>query len=128
MTNEVSLGHVLRPEADLGLPPEKLDDLDVAWTDDRKVVVIYLDKEVKAVIVHDPHTATTGRGVRMHDDLNIVNEKYDKTDAEADVKTVADEDKGVKTMREVRRYDALGDGFEMLKGKVVSITLYPAKK
>jgi hypothetical protein len=128
--NDVSLGHVLLPlnflATDLGISETQLGDLDVSWTDDKKVVVLFLDEKVTAMVVHEPHAGATGRGVRIHDDLNTVTEKYDKIDAEPTVKTMSEEQNGVKTMQvEVRRYETLGIGFEIQKGKVVGITLFP---
>ena len=131
--DDVPLGHVLHPAGflpqDLGLSPDKLPDVDVSWTDDKNVVVLYHDEKVRAVIVLEPRAAGTGRGVHIRDDLSVVTDKYDKTGLEPNVNTKTEERNGVKTLQlEIRRYETLGVGFEMHKGKVVGITLFPPVK
>ena len=128
---DVSLGHVLTP----GLDFDDRSVGSVAWTDDRKVVILCAPAHelarasVQAVIVQEPYpSAVTGRGVKLGDDRDTVMQKYDKVDVEAYVKTVELlEEHLPKSVfeLEVRRYDALGIGFELRYGKVVSITLYP---
>jgi hypothetical protein len=115
---DVSLGYVLNPEGDLGLSGEALDDLDIAYTNDRKVVVLYHAGQVKAVIVHEPHAAATGRGARIGASLREVMDKYEDL---PETKAIHGEDE-----KRVARYDRLGVGFELSSGKkVVGITLYP---
>jgi hypothetical protein len=125
---DVSLGHVLTP----GLDFDDRSVGSIAWTDDRKVVILCAPAHelaragVQAVIVQEPYSsAVTGRGVKLGDDRDTVMQKYDKVDVEAYVKTM--DEKGEEKPRpwEIRRYDSLGIGFELRDGKVVSITLYP---
>jgi hypothetical protein len=116
---EAQLGAVLIPDLDLAAMP---DWGEFAWTDDRKVAVCFSHSAVVAVVVRAPYpSAVTRRGVRLGDDLETVKNRYDRTGADAYVKSVD----GV----EVRRYDTLGVGFELEDDKVTSITLYrPATK
>jgi hypothetical protein len=118
----LSLGHVVRP-ADLGLSDALLAELDVGWTEDRNVIVLVADDKVKAVIVHDPHPAETGRGgkigEREGDFLNLYSD-------ERTLQTVDVEDaRGTKIRRTIWRYDALGLGCEVEHNKIVGIALFP---
>ena len=96
----------------------------VSWTDDKKVVVVYHDDKVKAVIVHDGYaSALTGRGIRLGDDVNAIQTKYDRAGAEAYLPSGP-----AGQGREIRRYDGPGVGFEIVNGRVVGMTLYPPAK
>jgi hypothetical protein len=80
---------------------------------------------VRAVIVRAPHDAATGRGLRILERQSRVMDVYPEVPSEDSGREV----RGVKNEKqqiEVRRYDALGLGFEMHKRKVTAITLYPA--
>jgi hypothetical protein len=116
--NDVSLGHVLDPQSDLGLSAEGLDDIDVSWTEDAKVVVLFHDDKVKAVIVHEPRAVATARnagiGAAMRDLIDLYR------DADPQTKTIA----GDEELTAIR-CDRVGVGFEMRKGKVTGIALYP---
>jgi tRNA A-37 threonylcarbamoyl transferase component Bud32 len=116
------LGHVLRAE-DLGLGAEALARLDVQRSADEKVCVIFHDDRVRAIIVRVPHAATA-RGLRIHDRKGRVLDVYPE-DASEDVTLEAADSARASRKIEVRRYDAIGIGFEMHEDKVTAITLYP---
>jgi hypothetical protein len=118
------LGNVLRPE-DLHLPADALPHLDVQRSEDDKVCVVFHEDRVRAVIVREPHYAATGRGLRILDRQSRVMDVYSEVPSE-DVGREVRGAKNEKQQIEVRRYDALGLGFEMHKKKVTAITLYPA--
>jgi hypothetical protein len=119
----LSLGHVVRP-ADLGLADTQLGELDVGWTEDKKVIVLIADDKVKAVIVHDPHPAETGRGAKIGEKEGDFLNLYSNADR-APQTVDAEDAKGAKTRRTVWRYESLGLGCEVEHGKIVSIALYP---
>jgi serine/threonine-protein kinase len=117
------LGHVLRA-ADLGIDEDGLGRLEVERTADDKVCVVFHEGKVRAIVVQQPHAATA-RGVKVGSDAGAVMNTY---------KEAASEDKNVSVddakdaVIEVRRYDALGVGFEIRGAKVTAITLYPPSK
>ncbi len=116
------LGHVLRPE-DLLVPAAGLPHLDVQRSADDKVCVLFHDDKIRAVIVRVPHAATA-RGLRVLDRKGRVLDVYPEDASQDFTVEVADSARASRKI-EVRRYDALGIGFEMHEGKVTSITLYP---
>ncbi len=107
----MSLGFVLNPKSDLGLAEDALNKIDLAWTEDKYVVVLFYDDKVLAMIVHEPRTAATQRGAHIGENIRPVIDKY--SDAEEEKNWI--------------RIDRLGLGFDIHKGKVVAITLYPPK-
>ncbi len=118
------LGHVLRPE-DLGVPEEALASLEVRHTRDGKVCAVFYKDQLRALIVQEPHAATTARHVSIGSPAGDVLNAY--PEPPDDDRTVPDDDPKKKPV-EVRRYDSLGIGFELLDGKVRAITLYPPAK
>jgi hypothetical protein len=118
------LGHVLRP-GDLGLQPGDLARLHVQRTGDEKVCVIFHGARVVAVIARR-HGAATGRGVKVDGDVNGLFERYPEGVTEVhDEKPAPGETNGREQHIEVRRYDALGIGFEVRGNRVRAITFYP---
>ena len=120
---EVLLGNVLKPPGEvLGLSDEELENLDVAWTENQKVVVLFHDDKVKAVIVHEPNkNAVTARDARIGSSGGAVFDLY----ADAGMKHVTVDEKKSKTQVTIQRCDKLGVGFELHDNKVTGITLYP---
>jgi hypothetical protein len=121
------LGHVLRA-ADLGLPPEAVRRLEVQPTADSKVCAIFHEDRLRALVVQEPHAATTARNVRIGAHAGKVIDAYPEAPSEDRTVSVPGEGPEKTKTVEVRRYDALGLGFEMLEGKVRAITLYPPVK
>lgn len=119
------LGHALTRN-DLGL--ESLDRIEVRRSDDR-VCVVFSDGKVVALIVRDPTSATTARGVSVGGPVGSLYERYSGDDRETlDVKLGPDEDDPDKRRRVlVHRHDKLGIAFEVYGSKVAAITLYPAR-
>ena len=114
------LGHVLRV-ADLGVPAETLPLLDVQRTADDRICVIFHDDRVLAVIAR---RGESGRRLKITDRKSHVMDLYPEDPSEdfmLDVPAATETPWRV----EVRRYDALGIGFEMHRDNVTSITLYP---
>ncbi len=121
------LGHVLRPE-DLGLPPEALGRLEVQHSADNKVCAIFYENKLQALVVQERHEGVTARKVRIGDRAGEVLDAYPETPSEDKALTVPAEDPGKTRQVEVRRYDALGLGFEMFERKVRALALYPPAK
>lgn len=117
------LGHLLRAE-DLRLPAEALDQLDVQLSGDDRLCVIFFEDRVRAVIAQ---RGQTGRGVKARSGASEVVARYPE-DATEETRSLEDEDAepSGRGKLHLRRYDALGIGFEMRSGKVTSFTLYPA--
>jgi hypothetical protein len=116
------LGHVLRAE-DLGLPDEALPRLDVQRTEDDRICVVFYDDRVRAIVVRKA-SAGTGRGLKVQDRKGRVMDIYPE-DVSQDFALKVDDSARAARKIEVRRYDALGIGFEMHEDKVTAITLYP---
>jgi hypothetical protein len=107
----------LQPE-DLRIPPAALDRLDVRWTRDEDVCVLFHEDRVRAVVTRR-RRAATARGVRVSSSVAGLHKRYREDPTEV---------KGVKVGRgliEVHRYDTLGVGFEVEDGSLSSVTLYP---
>jgi tRNA A-37 threonylcarbamoyl transferase component Bud32 len=119
------LGHVLRPD-DLGVPEEALESLEVRHTRDGKVCAVFYKDKLRALVVQEPHAGGTARSVQIGSHAGAVFDAYPETASEH--KPVSDDDAKKAKPVEVRRYDALGIGFEMSDGKVRAITLYPPVK
>ena len=99
------LGNLLHA-ADLDLPEEALDQLDVQRTADDRVCVIFFEDKVRAVVAH---RGQTGRGLKIPGSHRQIDQLYlSETSEDANV-----------------RYDALGIGFEIRQGKVTAVALYP---
>jgi serine/threonine-protein kinase len=121
------LGHVLRA-ADLGLPEQALGRLEVQYTGDKKVCAIFYEDKVRAIVIQESHEGVTARKVRVGSKAGEVLNAYPETPSEDRTLSVPDEEPGKTRTVEVRRYDALGVGFELLDGRVRAITLYPPAK
>lgn len=116
------LGHVLRI-ADLGVAEEELPLLDVQRSSDDRVCVVFHEGRVLAVIAR---RGESGRHLKIADRKSRVLDLYPEDPSE-DFMMDANTGKETPWRVEVRRYDALGVGFEMHRDNVVSITLYPPK-
>jgi serine/threonine protein kinase len=114
------LGHVLHVE-DLGVPAETLPLLDVQRTADDRVCVIFHDDRVLAVIAR---RGESGRRLKITDRKSHVLDLYPE-DPSADFMLDVVVAKEAPWRVEIRRYDALGIGFEMHRDNVIAITLYP---
>lgn len=126
----VYLGHVLRAD-DLELPAAALNRLDVQRTADDRVCVLFAEGKVRAVVVRQPHHATTGRGLKILAGMDDLYRIYDEGVTEK-VPLHPDEDRTGKGHVDVRRSDPLGLAVEIQKvdktTRVTAITLYPPKK
>jgi tRNA A-37 threonylcarbamoyl transferase component Bud32 len=140
------LGRVLQPMdvAELDSDPGEFDVLH--WSKDQVFVLLH-ENRVCAVVVHKSNAGATGRGVIVGDSETKVGGVYTgkpeirtfeiKTgDRNARLASPVARDvfaspavlpSGMPEWGLVRRYDALGIGFEIVKDKVKSITLYPPK-
>jgi tRNA A-37 threonylcarbamoyl transferase component Bud32 len=116
------LGHVLRV-ADLGVTEEELPLLDVQRSSDDRVCVVFHEGHVLAVIAR---RGESGRRLKITDRKSRVLDLYPEDPSE-DFVMDATVGKETPWRVEVRRYDALGVGFEMHRDNVHSITLYPPK-
>jgi tRNA A-37 threonylcarbamoyl transferase component Bud32 len=139
-------GHLLQPNdvADVQTDPEEFDVLH--WSKDQVFVLMH-ENRVRAVVVHKSHAGATGRGVKVGDLENQIGNSYSE---KPDIRTfeIKPGDRnarlavpfsgdvfaspavlpsGLPEWGIVRRYDALGIGFEIVKDKVKAITLYPPK-
>ncbi len=121
------IGHLLREE-DLGLTAEERKQLSVRWSADEHCSVLFYDDKVRAVVVRQPHTGQTGRGVAVMDKVDQLFRLYDESPTDArTMEIVGDETKFAPGHIEVRRYDQLGVAFMIQKDRVIAIALYPAK-
>ena len=124
------LGHRLRAE-DLALPDEALARLDLRWNSKSSICGVFFEEKLRALIVQEPYAGATGRGLKIGDRNSRVMDIYPEDPSETLLLDVPDQDAKVRRPGqkiEVRRYDALGIGFEMHEKKVTAITLYPAVK
>jgi serine/threonine protein kinase len=119
------LGHVLRAE-DLQLPPKALANLEMRATADGKLAVLSYEGKVRAMVVQEPHHATTARGVKTGADASRVLAAYHEAPSQVNTIRLPPElaPRNAEPI-EVRRYDPLGIGFEIQNGHVMAITLYP---
>jgi tRNA A-37 threonylcarbamoyl transferase component Bud32 len=112
------LGNILRLE-DLDLPDDALNQLDVQRTSDDRICVIFFDDKVRAVVAH---RGQTGRGLKVLGSLTQMLYHYPEDEVE-DAEVPVRGEAGKKIA--VHRYRRLGIGFELDRGKVIAITLYP---
>jgi serine/threonine-protein kinase len=121
------LAHLLKPE-DLGLPQEALAQLDIRWNSNNNICAIFFEDRLRALIVQEPLNGSTGRGLKPGDRSSRLMDVYPEDPSDVTVLDIPGSD--AQVMRplqkiEIRRYDALGIGFEMHDRKVTAITLYP---
>jgi hypothetical protein len=142
-------GHVLQGADLADSSANHEDDFDVLhWTKDQ-VFVLLFENRVRAVVIHKSQAGTTGRGLSVGDTETKLGDKYQE---KPDIRTFELKPGDRKAQLtspfprevfassgilppaihipewgEVRRYDALGIGFEIVKGKITAITLYPPK-
>jgi serine/threonine protein kinase len=114
------LGHVLRV-ADLGVPEETLPFLDVQRSSDDRICVVFHEGRVLAVMAR---RGESGRRLKISDRKSRVMDLYPEDPSE-DFVIDAPSNKDSSYRIEIRRYDALGVGFEMHRDNVIAITLYP---
>jgi serine/threonine protein kinase len=146
------LGHVLQA-ADLQLPPDALEKLQVQLTADQQTCVLFHESKVVALVARH-RGAVTGRHVKVGDAVQSLYQLYEgeqrtlqtleilvsrlapqrRSDMvlspevfALDQPPAAPKSKKKKTL-EVHRYDALGVAFEIDGPHISSITLYPAVK
>jgi tRNA A-37 threonylcarbamoyl transferase component Bud32 len=139
-------GRVLQPidVAELHTDP---GDFDVLYWSKDQVFVLMFENRVRAVVIHKNHAGATGRGVAVGDEETKIGKAYtEKPDIRTFEIKAADRNarsasafsgkvfaspavlpSGLPEWGLVRRYDSLGIGFEIVKDKVKSITLYPPK-
>jgi tRNA A-37 threonylcarbamoyl transferase component Bud32 len=114
------LGHILKKE-DLRLKDSEVGSLVVQRTADDKVSVLFHQGKVIAVVSRDPY-ATTAHGLRIGSKVDPMYERYPEGGQSHD-EVLPD-----GTHVEVRRYPALGIGFELQHGRIIGMTLYPKVK
>ncbi len=121
------IGHLLRAE-DLALADEDLARLELRWTSNNSICAIFFEDQLRALIVQQTNTGATGRGLKIGDRKSRVMDLYPEDPSETLVLDIPE--KGAVPTRkcEIRRYDALGIGFEMREKTVTAITLYPTVK
>ncbi len=120
------LGHLLRAE-DLALAGDDLARLDLRWTSNNSICAIFFEDKLRALIVRQPNTGATGRGLKIGDRKGRVMDVYPEDPSDTLVVDIADPEKSKPPSKlEIRRYDALGIGFEMRDKTVTAITLYPS--
>jgi hypothetical protein len=119
------LGAILE-RADLPVPDDELNALDVQRTADDRVCVVFAHDKVIAVVVHKPHHAATGRAVAIGGTANDLANQYG---LEGESKTPHFTDsRPHKEHPTILRYNQLGIGFLMEGQEITSITLYPPKE
>lgn len=124
-TSPLFLGHTLRP-ADLQLDEKALENLIVQWSADDRVAVIFHGEKVRALVVREPHEATTGRGLQIRASVADVYNLYNEVTPRVEhIKLSQDEDPTGKDWIEIRRFDQLGIAFEIHRARISAITLYP---
>jgi tRNA A-37 threonylcarbamoyl transferase component Bud32 len=141
-------GHLLQltDVANSDTNPGAIDVL--LWSNDQVYVLLY-ENHVRAVVVHKRHAGASGRGVSVGDDVKMAFE--DRYREKPDIRTfeIKPGDRnarlaapfrgdvfaspailpsGLPEWGQVRRYDALGIGFEIVKNRITAITLYPPKE
>jgi serine/threonine protein kinase len=121
------LAHLLH-EQDLGLTPDQRKQLTVRTSADEHLAVLLSDYIVCAVVVRQPYTATTGRGLAVGSKVDALYRLYDENPTALEpVELTADEPEFARGHVEVHRYDQLGVAFMTQKDRVIAIALYPAK-
>jgi tRNA A-37 threonylcarbamoyl transferase component Bud32 len=115
-----SLGKLLRPQ-DLGLPEGEVSKVRARFSEDSQFVVLLHDGKVVAV-VSSRRGDKARRGVGVGSSTSEVERLYVK---ERPVPGTAEQDgKHI----DLRRYPALGVGFESYEGRVTAVILYPPAK
>ena len=112
------IGHIVRPE-DLDLPAADLDRLSINWVRDHSLHIIYYKEKVVAVLTTQRRD-TSSRGIAFNNDSGRVENVYD--DQRFEFESIDLLEGGHV---EVRRFRALGIGFETIKGKVVGMAIFP---
>jgi len=123
-----ALGHVLKPE-DLGDWRVHNNIRVLSWANEQVLVLLHRDV-VRAILVHQPYRAATGRGLRIGGTESQLKDIYtDRPDIQTLPLTLHPEKSGPKATGyiETYRYDELGIGFEIQDKKVTSIVLYPSR-
>jgi serine/threonine protein kinase len=116
------LGHTLRV-ADMEAAPNALT---MRAFPDGRLAVLFHEGKVKAIVVQDPHPAKTARGIHTGSAAATFFAAYPEEPSEIQsVKLPPEEAPKNAASVEIRRYDALGIGFELHGGRVTAITLYP---
>jgi tRNA A-37 threonylcarbamoyl transferase component Bud32 len=111
---------------DLHVPDADLPRLEVQRTADDRVCVLFLDGKVRAVVVRAPHHAATARGLKIGAGARDLFRLYEETpSAMSAEEPPTGDDAGGKNHVEIRKHDTLGIAFELQKGQIVALTLYP---
>jgi serine/threonine protein kinase len=114
------LGQLVRPE-DLGVEDSELPHLLTRYSDgERGTVVIFHKDQVVAVISRQSGASTAG-GVKVGDSVGRVYKRYPEGGESKDVELPDG------SHVEVRRYDERGVGFEVRRGQVTGVAIFPPK-
>jgi eukaryotic-like serine/threonine-protein kinase len=122
-----ALGHVLKQE-DLGDWRVHNHMRVLSWANEQVLVLLHEDT-VRAIIIHQPYRAATGRGLRIGDSESRLKDVYPERPT---IETLPIPAKTVKAATrpagylETYRYDDLGIGFEVQDKRVKAITLFPS--
>jgi len=122
---DLKLGDILKP-ADLG-DAAALDGMKVLSWSNQRVLVFVKDDVVRALVVHEPYHAVTGRGLRIGHSESKLKQLYPE-EPQLGTRPLPEDEKARKRSAryvETYRFDKLGIGFEVLEQRVKSIVLYP---
>jgi serine/threonine protein kinase len=115
-----SLGHILKP-ADLQLRDTEVAALTTLRSPDKRLCVLFHNNKVVAIVSSERGTATAC-GLQMGAGVKPLFKLYPQGAQAHDV-PLPD-----KSHVEVRRYPALGIGFEIQNGRITGMTLFPPVK
>jgi serine/threonine protein kinase len=114
-----ALGHLLQAQ-DLQLSAEDINRLEFLTTDDRKVLAVFFDGKLRALVVQGKAGAKAGSGVAIDSDAGAPWRAY--------AQSASEPDQNMKGTIAALRYDDRGIGFELEHGIVTGITLYPPRE
>jgi tRNA A-37 threonylcarbamoyl transferase component Bud32 len=123
-----ALGHVLAHTA--AGTPGALAQVNVLLWSEKNVCVLLGQSGVRGVVVRGPHPAVSGRGVRIGDTAQRLEERYAE---EPEMSTFHERPAAggspppAAKWGKIYLYHALGIGFEVQDGKLTAMTLYPPR-
>jgi serine/threonine-protein kinase len=126
-TPRTYLAQMLR-EQDLGLTPDQRRRVMAQTSHDDHATVLFFDDKVCAVVVRQPHSGHTDRGLAIGSKVDQLYRLYEESPTATEtVELTADELEVTHGHVELRRYDQLGVAFMIQKDCVIAIALYPSK-
>ncbi len=115
-----ALMHPALRSEDLGLPAEKLPNLETFYSDDDKLVVLAENEVILAILSTSPDAKSTG-GVGLGASVREIERKYKGHEF-----FIGSASHGGQSV-ELYRFPKLGITFEVRSGSVVAIALYPPR-